>query len=368
MGYFQNIKLENYRNFDFFEVDFSKDCNVLFGRNGSGKTNILEAISLFEKGKGFRKDSVKDLVNYKNNKNFKISSNFVNQNNKIKLLLQSSLVNNAYYKKLSVNENSTNESINFFQNLFSTIHFLPEMERLFLNNPSSRRNFIDRLIFNIDKKYNLLINKYKKNILERYKILKNYNYEIEWVELLEKTIVDQGIQIYKKRLNHLNIINSYLHDLESFEKYNYKFSLILEDNLIKNFNQDIENIYEHYLKSIEKSREADSIIGGCKIGPHKSDFVGYNIENNININKLSTGQQKTVILLIIIAQCKFLIKETKINPIILFDEVCSHLDQENRALLLDLIEVLNIQIFMTGTEKNFFSFLSNKTSYCNIKQ
>ena len=87
---------------------------------------------------------------------------------------------------------------------------------------------------------------------------------------------------------------------------------------------------------------------------------------NINIKQFSTGQQKTVILLIILAQCKLLIHQVKRNPIILFDEVCSHLDIENRKLLLDIIEILNVQIFMTGTEKQFFSFLSTKTHYCNI--
>ena len=74
----------------------------------------------------------------------------------------------------------------------------------------------------------------------------------------------------------------------------------------------------------------------------------------------------TLILLIILSQCKFLIEELQIKPIILFDEVCSHLDKNNRSLLLDLINSLNVQTIMTGTEKNFFSFLSTKASYYNI--
>ena len=75
-----------------------------------------------------------------------------------------------------------------------------------------------------------------------------------------------------------------------------------------------------------------------------------------------------IILLIIIAHCKYLIKNCKRKPILLFDEVCSHLDTENRKLLIQLIEILNVQIFLTGTEKDFFSFLSTKASYCNINK
>jgi DNA replication and repair protein RecF len=93
---------------------------------------------------------------------------------------------------------------------------------------------------------------------------------------------------------------------------------------------------------------------------------GFRKKDNFNINQFSTGQQKTVILLIIIAQCKFLIGTLKLNPIILLDEICSHLDGVNRELLLYLVDQLNVQVFMTGTEKSFFSFLSTKANYYNI--
>ena len=87
MNFFQNIKLENYRNFNYFEIDFTSGCNVLIGKNGSGKTNILESISLFEKGRGLRKDNINNLINYKNDrKNFCIRSIFLHDKKEINLL------------------------------------------------------------------------------------------------------------------------------------------------------------------------------------------------------------------------------------------------------------------------------------------
>ena len=125
-----------------------------------------------------------------------------------------------------------------------------------------------------------------------------------------------------------------------------------------------------YLKQnffeLKNKRRIDTYAGGCSIGPHRSNIVGFNRDTNFNLNQLSTGQQKTVVLLIIISQCTFLINELSIKPIILFDEVCSHLDDFNREILLSLIESLDVQTIMTGTEQNFFSFLSTKASYCNI--
>ena len=367
MNFFQNIKLENYRNFNYFEIDFTSGCNILIGKNGSGKTNILESISLFEKGRGLRKDNINNLINYKNDrKNFCITSIFLHDKKEINLRLFNNIKTVKSQKKLFINNNSSSESIKYFENLFSLIYFLPEMERLFLNSPSVRRDFLDRLIYSTDKNYSRLINSYKKNIFERYKILKNYSYDYDWVNTLEKKIADLGINIYKKRHKHILILNTNLKKLPSYEKYFYRILLDINDEFINDKKKDLGKLLENYLEDLKKNREFDAVFGGCKIGPHKSDIVGYNIKNNININQFSTGQQKAVILLIILAHCNFLINELKKNPIIFFDEVCSHLDLENRKLLLDLIETLNVQTFITGTEKNFFSFLSTKASYCNI--
>ena len=367
MIYFRSLKLENYRNFKNFNTYFTPGCNVIIGQNGTGKTNILESISLFEKGKGFRKDNIKNFVNYTSKKKyFKISSVFFDKNNEINLSLFNEINKSSIVKKILINDSSSRDSLKYFENVFSLVYFLPEMERLFLNNPTVRRNFLDRLIYSTDKTYNKLINNYKKCIIERSKILKIFKYDPDWITNLEKKIVELGIQIYQKRIKHISVINSNLKDLDSYNNYSYRLLLFIRDNLVKNDKEDINKIYELYLAKLKNSREFDAVIGGCKIGPHKSDIVGYNIANNFNLNQFSTGQQKTVILLIIIAQCKFLINELKRYPIIMFDEVCSHLDKENRKLLLHLIETLDVQTFISGTEKNFFSFLSTKATYCNI--
>tara|TARA_Y100001970_G_scaffold273364_1_gene371438 strand:+ start:113 stop:1150 length:1038 start_codon:yes stop_codon:yes gene_type:complete len=340
---------------------------VLYGNNGTGKTNILESISLFDRGKGFRKDNLNNLINFKSNiKNFKVESIFQKKNNEVHLKIFNQINKKNSIKKILVNESSSKESINYLDDLFSLIYFLPEMERLFIKSPSIRRNFIDNLISSIDKNYNSILINYKKSIFERNKILKNTSYDPDWITNIEKNIVNSGIQIYEKRLNQISLINSNLMKLENLEKSFYKINFSLYDEFLLNKDINPNLLYDEYLNKLKHNRNIDTIIGGSKIGPHKSDIVGYKIEDNFNINQLSTGQQKTVVLLIIIAQSKFIINDLNKNPIIIFDEVCSHLDTNNRTLLLDLIELLKVQIFMSGTEKKFFSFLSTNTNYCNI--
>ena len=90
------------------------------------------------------------------------------------------------------------------------------------------------------------------------------------------------------------------------------------------------------------------------------------VDDNFSVSQLSTGQQKTIILLLFLAQSNYLVNECNLSPILLMDEVCSHLDDINRKLLLKITQQFNLQIFMTGTDKNLFSFLSTKTKYYNI--
>lgn len=363
MGYIKNIFFRNFRNFDQSKFEFSSSNNVILGKNGSGKTNILEGLSLLEKGKGFKKDKIINFINFNNQGlGFNIQSLFQNDEIKLDIKIYNSERN---LKKISVNNNTDKETINHFESLFSIIYFLPEMERLFLMSPSLRRNFLDRLIYNHDKNYNVIINKYKKSLMERQLLLKDKSYDQNWIEKLESNLCEFGSIIYKKRLTHIENINKILKELTLNKNIYKNFQLKIKDEFLEK-NQTILMDKELYLLALKNNRKLDFFLGSCSFGPHRSDFEGLDIRNGFNLNQLSTGQQKTVILLIIISQCKFLISCLKLNPIILLDEVCSHLDKINRNLLLYLIEDINVQVFMTGTDENYFSFLSTKANYCNI--
>jgi len=364
--FFNNINLENYRNFNNLNLIFDQKCNILYGSNGSGKTNILESLSLFEKGRGFRKENINNLYNKNNtNKIFKISSSVTNNNENIDLLVTNEIKEQTFKKKIFVNNSDSRESLNYFETLFSIISFLPEMERIFQNRTSERRNFFDRLIYGVDRKYIKLLNEYKKKLIERTKILKNNIHDLNWLNQIEIEIVNLGIEIYKKRNNYISKLNTMISKLNKPDNKLYNINFFIDDKL-SSTELDDEHIKNLYLNEIKENREIDTYIGGAKVGPHKSDIRGINNFTNLNINQYSTGQQKTIILLIIVAQSKLLIDEYKRKPIILFDEICSHLDQNNRDLLLELIETLDIQTLMTGTEKKLFSFLSTKVSYFNI--
>ncbi len=359
MGYFKKISLNNYRNFKKYEIDFSNNCNVFYGKNGSGKTNILESLSLFVKGRGIRNDNLNNLIKLKEKKFFN-SGDYFYFENFYNIHVQSEELNNKLVKKISINNDYNKETVNHFNSLLGFLVFLPEMDRLFLLSPSHRRNFIDRFIFSKNKKYNTLINKYKKNISERNKILVSKIYDEIWISKIEEQIGLLGLEIYKLRLLQVTYLQENIQKLNKAQTIPFLIDIKHIDNFYK------ENIgIDFYKTQLKQNREIDRIVGGSKFGPHKSDFMCY-VNKNFPASQLSTGQQKSLVLILILAQCRHLINETNIRPIILMDEVCSHLDETNRSILLKIIEDFNLQTFMTGTEKNLFSFLSTNTNYYNI--
>ncbi len=331
----------------------------MFGKNGSGKTNILEAISLFSKGRGLRKDKLSNIVK-KNCEKFIIKSNFYNKEIDYSLVADTLKKNNRIKKILSVNNDKSKESIDKIYELTPFLYFLPETERLFLSSPASRRNFLDQLIFTYMNKYNRIINEYSKYLIERSKILCKNNYDESWLETLERNISNNALKIYSLREKQTNLLVDNLNDnLNNFD-LPIKIKIKLNDKFYKNSISQ-----EFYEKELKNNRKFDSIIGGCNIGPHKSDYIFF-VNNDFPVSQLSTGQQKTIILLIYLAQCKYLIHSMNKEPIILLDEVCSHLDEINRKILMDLVETFNLQFFLTGTSKDLFSFLSTNTNFCNI--
>ena len=361
MGYFNSIDLINFRNFKDYSINFSKNCNVFYGKNGSGKTNILEGISLLSKGRGLRKDKFVNIIK-KNCEKFTIKSDFKSEEVVYNLIAETEKTNNRIKKILYVNNDKSSESVELIYNETPFLYFLPETERLFQASPSIRRNFIDQFIYSSQNKYNKLVNGYNKLIQERSKILLNNNNDESWIYQLEKNISGYALQIYSFRESQLNVLinnlNIYLKD------FNLPFNI--DTKLIDKFyNSNLKN--KDYEETLKNNRKIDTLVGGCAIGPHKSDYM-FCVNDNSLVSQLSTGQQKTIILLMYLSQCRYLSEVKFKQPILLLDEVCSHLDELNINVLVTLIDTFKSQIFMTGTSENLFSFLSTNANFCNITE
>ncbi len=358
MAKIKKIQLINYRNFKNVNIDFSGKSNVFYGTNGSGKTNILEGMSLLSKGRGLRNSSYSNLIK-QYEQSFFIKSMLEFEKLVYDIEISTKKFNDTHKKILKVNGDISKDSINILNKSLSYLIFLPEMERLFQASPNFRRNFIDRLIFSSNSDYNKIINKYKRYLIERNKILQQNKIDTNWINFVELEISKFGMEIYNLRNFQLQLLND---NIKYLNKYNFEVSFQIKDEFYEtNIDQD------KYLHNLKKYRQHDSKFGGLKFGPHKSD-ISAKVNKGFDGSQLSTGQQKTVVLMMLLAQCFYLVNKKNIRPILLFDEVCSHLDSDNREILLEIINQFDIQVFLTGTDKTLFSFISTNIDFYNITE
>ncbi|MEJ8555362.1 DNA replication/repair protein RecF [Tepidibacter sp. Z1-5] len=343
--YLKSIKLINYRNYDQLYLDFDKRINLLLGKNGQGKTNILEAIYLMSIGKSFRTNKDKELIRF-NSENTYIGGIFSKRNddNIIELV-----IGNNIKKGVKVNKVSIDKIMQLLGNL-NVVIFSPEDLKLVKDGPKERRKFIDREISQIIPLYYNYISNYNKILIQRNKLLKSNYLDESLLDIYDEKLSENARYIYLYRRDFIKKI-----ELLS-KKIHKNLTSDLEELKIEYVNQiqvsgddDLETLKNKFLKKIRSSRNLDKQYRTTKIGPHRDDI-------SIFINSLdvrlygSQGQQRTASISLKLSEIELIKEETSEYPILLLDDIFSELDQRRQRLLIEEFE--DIQIFITSAEEN----------------
>ena len=375
----RSVKLENFRSYKKLNIKIGKfKFVILTGKNGSGKTNLLEAISFLSPGRGIKNCTLNQLIN--NNSNLSKSTIFCNiddgkEKNDIGIEFSNENSNSSIYKKkIHLNGKKIKKQSNLAE-LISVIWLTPEMDIFFRSNSMIRRKFIDRCIFNLNPIYLDFLKVYEKNLKERNKILrdlseKDFFYEEGknkekdlWLEKVEERLVNEGTKILLERIKFLENFNSITNSFENFPKIKVSFEGKIEEVLK---NKEIELFKEQYIKKLHISRKIDSIKKSISYGPNKSDIKVIFLKKNIFAEDCSTGEQKIILISLIVRFCK-LMNNQNYSPILLLDEVFAHLDDKIKVSLFKELKDLKNQVWMSGADLNLFSPIIKDKEIINLK-
>lgn len=354
--YIAEITLNNFRNYNSKTISFREGINVIVGNNGVGKTNILEAISLFSNFRGIRSANIRELVSITNSNNSLpkdvLFSIFVRFSNLEKILLLQKDDGKFFF----YNENHLKNSSEL-SNILGLTYFIPQMDGFFIGTSSNRRKFLDRtsdLLFinHLDN-----VRKYDFFLKERMKILTTQDKYDSWLDIVERKIAELGASIASVRNNTLEYLNNILqNDIENFPTGRIKLLGDVEKLLLELKATDVENIYR---ENLAKFRTEDKALKRTNYGVHRSDILLFHKGKNMVANLCSTGEQKILLMSLIVAKTIFSKKISKGTTILLLDEVCSHIDQNTKKILFEELKKLDIQIFMTGINAKDFDNIQN---------
>lgn len=351
-----NLKLLNFRNYDYLNLSFSLNNNLIYGKNGSGKTNLVEAIYVLALTKSFRGSLEKVLI--MNGKNLTKISGTIKDN----IYHNYQVIISLDGKIVKIDEKKEGKISDYISKV-NVIMFNPDDLRFIKESPKIRRDKINLDISQLDNDYLKVLNLYNKILKQRNAYLKtmyiNNNSSIDYLNILTDKLINYGIILFTKRKWFINAINNKLKKI--YEKITGVCDISID--YITNFsNLTVEEIKNNYIKSYQK----DMLCGKTTFGIHHDDFI-FKYKCNLFKDFASEGQQKNVIISYKLAEI-MLFKEYKNTcPILILDDLFSELDNEKIKNILNLLDD-DIQTFITTTEIDLVdNNIKNKSKifYCS---
>ena len=345
-----NISLRQFRSYLNQSFEFNDGVNIIVGPNGSGKTNLLEAIYLIATNKTFKTVTTKDLQMLGQN-GFKISSI---DNKDITRSVRVTTQDNKYTKKYHINTVIYHRLP--FDKTLPVVIFEPSQLSLLTSGPEKRRKYFDDLIEKTTPGYDLVRNRYIRTLNQRNILLKKPNPDKNEIFAWDIKLTDLAGTIVSSRIKTINNINNSINDI-----YN-KISAIKPKYDIKlNYHSQWENTEygSEMLKYLQKSLTNDILFGHTQVGPHKDDIKVY-FNNTDSAAIASRGENRTIILALKIFELNILENTRQIKPILLLDDVFSELDGKRRKHLTETIS--SHQTFITTTDADLVinNFSKNK--------
>lgn len=357
----QSLSLTEFRSYERLDFTVGGQSVYLFGPNGAGKTNLLEAISVLNPGKGLRGAGFADLgrrlPGEAHGRGWGVAATFGQGEDEVRLGTGS---DPRDANKRGVRLDGQSVTANRLLEQVRLIWLTPAQDRLFVEARSERLRFFDRLTYAAEHSHAATVSAYEKALRERLKLLTDGPADDAWLALLEEKLAQTGSRMIEARRRAIIALQDEIDQHQGpFPKADLKLIGDIEDS----------DLNTYIIKGLRQARGRDAAAGRSLFGPHRMDFGVMHRDKARPAAEGSTGEQKALLLNIILAQAARLARaEGEVSgtvrpsppPILLLDEVAAHLDPLRRHALFDETHALGLQTFFTGTDLSLFDGLKSR--------
>ena len=348
----ESLKLQNYRNYEYLNMNFDEKINIIYGDNAQGKTNILESMYVCATSKSHRGSKDREIIRFDNDEShIKVNVKKNDMNYRIDMHLKKNKP-----KGIAVNGIPIKRAVELF-GILNIVFFSPEDLNIIKNGPSERRRFIDMELSQLDKIYlDCLIN-YNKVVNQRNSLLKEYAFSgrediISSLDIWYMQLVKYGNYVIKSREKFVKEINDLVKSIHTKLSGDREQLEIIYEPCVKE--QDFES-------ELVRVRDRDLKFKCTNIGPHKDDMCF--LINGMDVRKYgSQGQQRTAALSLKLAEIELVKQIIHDTPVLFLDDVLSELDSRRQNFLLDSIGNIQTMITCTGLDE----FINNRFSINKI--
>lgn len=356
----RKIRLLNFRNYREVNFEIQNEPVVLIGKNGTGKTNLMEAISLLAPGRGLRRANTDDF-SYKdlnkpmqNQRKWAVYADLVTNDKCWQIGTGISEESNRRIVKI----NQETETQEMLAKICSISWLTPQMDGLFLDSPKTRRLFIDRLAISFDPAHSGRLLRFLKSYRERNRMLANEVKDPIWYSLNETQLAETGVAIMATRNALIEDINRTVQNMQTeFPKFSAQLVGGGTELLNRIPASEIEDIIKQNAK---KNREANN---SSIMGPHITDLLVTHSQKKQFANEASTGEQKALLITFILAHAHLQSTRLEKPPLLLLDDVAALLDPWRRDALFDACKNFSGQVWYSGSDEKSFDSLKSKAQY-----
>lgn len=368
------LTLTDFRCYARQRVETGPAPVVLTGPNGAGKTNVLEALSYLVPGRGLRSARLADVsrreprADESGDRPWAVAAVLETPDGETAVGSGRELKPGGGREKRVVHvDGAPARSQSVLADILSAQWLTPQMDRLFIEGPSARRRFLDRLVFAADPAHAGRVSAYEHAMRERARLLRSGPADPEWLGVLEETMAAKGVAVSAARMD----MARRLHEVAGQAAADGAFpgaALAVGGDLERWLDEGPALQAEDRLKAALRDGRAEDAEGGSpRFGPHRSDMMARHLGTGQAAELCSTGEQKALLISLILANARLQAAERGSLPLLLLDEVAAHLDERRRRALFDEITGLGLQAWMTGTDAALFAPLRGAAQFFGVE-
>jgi len=351
-----SLFFSHFRSHRRADLTFDGRPVAIFGANGAGKTNILEAMSLLSPGRGLRRAAPDDLARQPEALGWKLRAELesLHQIHEVETHAGS-----GQSRTVTIDGKPAPQAV--LGRIARMLWLVPMMDRLWVEGADGRRRFLDRMTLSFEPGHAEAVLIYEKAMRDRNRLLKDMVRDASWYDALEARMAEAGAVIQANRSAALTRIAAAQDGAET--------AFPVADLEITGPDAETGAVGATALvAAFAQGRAQDMAAGRTLAGPHRADLAATYTAKSIPAGQCSTGEQKALLISLILANGRALAEDFGAPPILLLDEVAAHLDADRRAALYDEICAMGAQAFMTGTGKELFDGLQGRAAFLEVTE
>jgi DNA replication and repair protein RecF len=351
----RRLTLNNYRNYHAASLEAGAKTIVLIGPNGAGKTNLIEAISFFAPGRGLRRANLDEVAFSEGDGSWAVSAEIEGALGLATLGtgIERPLEEGAtVVRKCRIDREPVGSAAAFADHL-RVVWLVPAMDTLFVGAPSERRRFLDRLALAVDAEHGSRVNALERSLRSRNRLLEEARPDAHWLDAVEHETAELAVAVASQRVETIRRLDAVLASrrASAFPPAEIALDGWMEKLIPEHPAIEIE---ERYRAVLRDNRARDAAAGRTSDGPHLTDLKVTYAHKGIAAADASTGEQKALLIGLVLAHGRLIAEMTGFAPLLLLDEIVAHLDPARRAALHVELAQLGGQVWMTGADPALF--------------